>query len=153
MAVPQPPLHVRGKDDVGQRCDGFGGMAAALRTDSQQHADFGRTGIARVRQPGHQPECVAVFARHQDPVARPRWIDRLLPEQRAERARCGSARQRRADMAHRSEEHTSELQSLMRISYAVFCLKKKNTKTYLHYDNKIAAITNASQVLPLISTH
>src|SRR3546814_3833591 len=30
----------------------------------------------------------------------------------------------------RSEEHTSELQSLMRISYAVFCLKKKNTKDY-----------------------
>src|SRR3546814_3982568 len=28
----------------------------------------------------------------------------------------------------RSEEHTSELQSLMRISYAVFCLKKKNTR-------------------------
>src|SRR3546814_6107999 len=28
---------------------------------------------------------------------------------------------------HRSEEHTSELQSLMRISYAVFCLQKKNT--------------------------
>src|SRR3546814_3826285 len=31
----------------------------------------------------------------------------------------------------RSEEHTSELQSLMRISYAVFCLKKKNTMTTL----------------------
>src|SRR3546814_7027887 len=30
----------------------------------------------------------------------------------------------------RSEEYTSELQSLMRISYAVFCLKKKNKKTY-----------------------
>src|SRR3546814_4698359 len=30
----------------------------------------------------------------------------------------------------RSEEHTSELQSLMRISYAVFCLKKKTTQTY-----------------------
>src|SRR3546814_9518358 len=30
---------------------------------------------------------------------------------------------------NRSEEHTSELQSLMRISYAVFCLKKKKTKT------------------------
>src|SRR3546814_8915785 len=29
---------------------------------------------------------------------------------------------------NRSEEHTSELQSLMRISYAVFCLKKKKTK-------------------------
>src|SRR3546814_8732073 len=37
------------------------------------------------------------------------------------------------DLAHgfgRSEEHTSELQSLMRISYAVFCLKKKNYTTY-----------------------
>src|SRR3546814_13055465 len=31
----------------------------------------------------------------------------------------------------RSEEHTSELQSLMRISYAVFCLKKKNTRSAL----------------------
>src|SRR3546814_10849181 len=31
-------------------------------------------------------------------------------------------------LAIRSEEHTSELQSLMRISYAVFCLKKKQTK-------------------------
>src|SRR3546814_1443086 len=34
--------------------------------------------------------------------------------------------------SHRSEEHTSELQSLMRISYAVFCLKKKNRKTTTH---------------------
>src|SRR3546814_7986265 len=32
-----------------------------------------------------------------------------------------------ADVQARSEEHTSELQSLMRISYAVFCLKKKKT--------------------------
>src|SRR3546814_10045647 len=32
----------------------------------------------------------------------------------------------------RSEEHTSELHSLMRISYAVFCLKKKNTQKQLH---------------------
>src|SRR3546814_6511678 len=35
----------------------------------------------------------------------------------------------------RSEEHTSELQSLMRISYAVFCLKKK-TKTKHHINTK-----------------
>src|SRR3546814_3438574 len=41
----------------------------------------------------------------------------------APRARPRGAR--RADQARRSEEHTSELQSLMRISYAVFCLKKK----------------------------
>src|SRR3546814_7990300 len=44
----------------------------------------------------------------------------------------------------RSEEHTSELQSLMRISYAVFCLKKKKNKTkdfihdqqYIQHDNQ-----------------
>src|SRR3546814_7518668 len=36
---------------------------------------------------------------------------------------------RRALGCLRSEEHTSELQSLMRISYAVFCLKKKNKNT------------------------
>src|SRR3546814_5079450 len=34
----------------------------------------------------------------------------------------------------RSEEHTSELQSLMRISYAVFCLKKKNHTTLNQYN-------------------
>src|SRR3546814_2431994 len=34
--------------------------------------------------------------------------------------------------AARSEEHTSELQSLMRISYAVFCLKKKHTDMHKH---------------------
>src|SRR3546814_5784266 len=39
---------------------------------------------------------------------------------------------------HRSEEHTSELQSLMRISYAVFCLKKKKTHT----------IANKNRILP-----
>src|SRR3546814_10469191 len=37
-------------------------------------------------------------------------------------------------LQQRSEEHTSELQSLMRISYAVFCLKKKKKKT--HKKNK-----------------
>src|SRR3546814_9277665 len=37
------------------------------------------------------------------------------------------------DFRIRSEEHTSELQSLMRISYAVFCLKKQNTKTDTQY--------------------
>src|SRR3546814_10053470 len=40
--------------------------------------------------------------------------------------RCQGARLDEAEISRRSEEHTSELQSLMRISYAVFCLKKKN---------------------------
>src|SRR3546814_2293011 len=39
-------------------------------------------------------------------------------------------------VVHRSEEHTSELQSLMRSSYAVFCLKKKNKNTYSRHHSK-----------------
>src|SRR3546814_12024320 len=43
------------------------------------------------------------------------------------RVPADAARVRRDQQVARSEEHTSKLQSLMRISYAVFCLKKKNT--------------------------
>src|SRR3546814_2674897 len=39
------------------------------------------------------------------------------------------------DVEPRSEEHTSELQSLMRTSYAVFCLKKKKQKNIHHSDS------------------
>src|SRR3546814_2325955 len=46
-----------------------------------------------------------------------------------------SATQPTPALGLRSEEHTSELQSLMRISYAVFCLKKKKTK-YTNTTNK-----------------
>src|SRR3546814_8485504 len=53
------------------------------------------------------------------------WKVRLCPRKRGKvNAECPLRRVRR-----RSEEHTSELQSLMRISYAVFCLKKKNITT------------------------
>src|SRR3546814_7971125 len=51
--------------------------------------------------------------------------------QARKRARCQPVAGRienRDGRSRRSEEHTSELQSLMRISYAVFCLKKKKTK-------------------------
>src|SRR3546814_7625213 len=43
----------------------------------------------------------------------------------------------KAPDVERSEEHTSELQSLMRISYAVFCLKKKKQNKLTHYTNTI----------------
>src|SRR3546814_3550667 len=49
-------------------------------------------------------------------------------------ADVGGAEQRRGNQ--RSEEHTSELQSLMRISYAVFCLKKKKTLTHNNQPQK-----------------
>src|SRR3546814_2214151 len=58
---------------------------------------------------------------------------------------------------NRSEEHTSELQSLMRISYAVFCLKKKNTSTNNTYHrpclNYISYILIITVLLKLISTN
>src|SRR3546814_6524850 len=41
-----------------------------------------------------------------------------------------------AQRLERSEEHTSELQSLMRISYAVFCLKKKKNKHHKHTERQ-----------------
>src|SRR3546814_4008765 len=47
---------------------------------------------------------------------------------------CAAVRRGSSAVRGRSEEHTSELQSLMRISYAVFCLKKKkNTKRKYTY--------------------
>src|SRR3546814_3859636 len=49
---------------------------------------------------------------------------------RARRLRIFDATRRSGDRRDRSEEHTSELQSLMRISYAVFCLKKKKGRTH-----------------------
>src|SRR3546814_1903807 len=45
---------------------------------------------------------------------------------------------------HRSEEHTSELQSLMRISYAVFCLKKKTITHVRTYKPMMTTSTNSS---------
>src|SRR3546814_3459628 len=67
--------------------------------------------------------------------AHPRRIDALLREEaRGDLGFVPAARiepAREAGHDERSEEHTSELQSLMRISYAVFSLKTKKTSTYL----------------------
>src|SRR3546814_7672083 len=56
------------------------------------------------------------------------------------------------DVAHadRSEEHTSELQSLMRISYAVFCLKKK---TISHDGNSFSMKHEDSLIISTLRTH
>src|SRR3546814_1299423 len=74
---------------------------------------------------------------------RDRWLvlnkaDQLLEDEREQRVRQVVERLdwkgpvSVISALERSEEHTSELQSLMRISYAVFCLKKKNNqKTYI----------------------
>src|SRR3546814_1227878 len=56
----------------------------------------------------------------------PEW-KRRVPRP-AHRRSAGQAAEPARGQCRRSEEHTSELQSLMRISYAVFCLKKKKTR-------------------------
>src|SRR3546814_1822977 len=56
-------------------------------------------------------------------------------DEQGQHGRDQDAEQQR-DPETRSEEHTSELQSLMRISYAVFCLKKKQTKTQPPINNQ-----------------
>src|SRR3546814_3296638 len=53
------------------------------------------------------------------------------------------------EQALRSEEHTSELQSLMRISYAVFCLKKKKTST----NNKTKKSSTTTTMLKAVSNY
>src|SRR3546814_6212857 len=60
--------------------------------------------------------------------ARAHRHEQAFPPQRHALARRGHGGEAAEEIGHviRSEEHTSELQSLMRISYAVFCLKKKN---------------------------
>src|SRR3546814_5123443 len=91
----------------------------------------------RLRLPGGRGARLRV--RHRAAVARIRWWSGVL---RAWRALawgipigCASGR----EVPARSEEHTSELQSLMRISYAVFCLKKK---TKQNSDNNQTTIQN-----------
>src|SRR3546814_10208137 len=94
---------------------------------------------------------------HDPPGADPRRVGAVRPFRRFEPRLSGRRRRdhrRRPPCAARSEEHTSELQSLLRISYAVFCLKKKTITTvnrlyhhtmYQHknsHNNKTTYITN-----------
>src|SRR3546814_1074697 len=93
--------------------------------------------IGDQRDEGRGRCAVAVFAVRirVDTVAALVIDDHLRLARRREGDRVGNAR----CVDERSEEHTSELQSLMRISYAVFCLKKKSIKTNKH---KITSINN-----------
>src|SRR3546814_8925459 len=75
---------------------------------------------ARAVLPRTQP------SRNRDGAARCSAARSPRPVRRACAVEIGTAEARGA-LERRSEEHTSELQSLMRISYAVFCLKKKTT--------------------------
>src|SRR3546814_5904833 len=81
----------------------------------------------------HPPLCQTVSAGDRD-------IGSQQPSSRSRQRelRCGDPH--RPSFGFRSEEHTSELQSLMRISYAVFCLKKKII--YQEYNTLITNYTD-----------
>src|SRR3546814_8002266 len=90
-------------------------------------------------------ECVAAEALD-DAVERAlHWLQKGGPVAQAQAKRLALAMagmdantQQRIDGENRSEEHTSELQSLMRISYAVFCLKKKKKTIVKHHKHRLS---------------
>src|SRR3546814_3820810 len=98
-----------------QRCC-LAAVVGLVVEEVQQHRDeFAReTVAARVGVTQHVPQVVVVQGRD------PALDDRVQP---------AAVRGERVELGERSEEHTSELQSLMRSSYAVFCLKNKTTNT------------------------
>src|SRR3546814_10049154 len=101
----QPPDDFTCKTDIGLR------PGAAMIVDQRWQAVARRFGKAHVPRDDGVEDHLAQHGAH---------------------VLCDLVRQAIAPVEHcqRSEEHTSELQSLMRISYAVFCLQKKKIKTY-----------------------
>src|SRR3546814_6417138 len=84
----------------------------------QPDTDRAQKQIDRDRRANRTAQCLEKGSQQQGVAG---TVESLLAEHIRELATFGEAR---------SEEHTSELQSLMRISYAVFCLKKKKKQLY-----------------------
>src|SRR3546814_1139340 len=95
------------------------GVVAARLLKRDRHR---AAGIGGVRTDAHGDRPAGVTLDH--PARRDEHPRGEREQQRQEQQDAGSAK--------RSEEHTSELQSLMRISYAVFCLNKKTTTPTLN---------------------
>src|SRR3546814_7135285 len=116
--------------DLRRSGDVPGGDRRSLEADQLQLPDFpgrsaGDPALAHRGGGDRRRGAAAPLLDHRLPAA---LADDLLPHRR-----------------QRSEEHTSELQSLMRISYAVFCLKKKNTTHHMNTTHIIA--THLTQVI------
>src|SRR3546814_5805585 len=98
--------------------------AAALPRHAGERTQAADRGCAGDGGPGLAPEALPGRALGRAAAARG---DRACARRQPAPA-AGRRAHRQPRLADRSEEHTSELQSLMRISYAVFCLKKKTIK-------------------------
>src|SRR3546814_4882377 len=91
----------------------------------EQHVDIAprlADGVLQIHQSVVDDDGVGQRSQHQ---CQPDECDQHVPPKEIPSGRGCANSGVRATIAVRSEEHTSELQSLMRISYAVFCLKKK----------------------------
>src|SRR3546814_6710269 len=101
---------------------GLGVTEAALMMHTVTSSGGGFSAASAIHINLFGPHAVVV---HGTPEQKQRWLKPLVAgEQKA----CFGVTEPDAGLDTRSEEHTSELQSLMRISYAVFCLKKKKTR-------------------------
>src|SRR3546814_5535307 len=100
-----------------------------FRSQFPQHRQFACAEAARpVGRPGHEVDhAVGERQRHRHVVGRPELPQ--IGQHREVHGLLGDVE------TPRSEEHTSELQSLMRISYAVFCLKKKINNKIKQYNH------------------
>src|SRR3546814_1867805 len=97
-------------------------MSAPIAAATRFHATPGPIGISK---PSNGCSAPCSIVRIATPAKRKH-------RSRSTRRNGAAARIKPDPTKNRSEEHTSELQSLMRISYAVFCLKKKNHKKELN---------------------
>src|SRR3546814_8293531 len=139
MGVSSKSKRVPTVTTVSCACKSTGGHARVAGSVDQQvtdHPEFtdrcgyggDRRGRRQCRERRHEcAEHVSEAADEQEPAERPRHPSRAQ-YQLAHRDQP-QPEEHRAHRPQRSEEHTSELQSLMRISYAVFCLKTKKTPT------------------------
>src|SRR3546814_10357995 len=105
-----------------------------------------------LRRPPRSPLTDTLFpyttlfqSRPADRVTGPRGGAQALKPEKARARRHAPAFffVRRSREGRRSEEHTSELQSLMRISYAVLCLKKNTTKTHPSFQAEKSKLHNS----------
>src|SRR3546814_9033651 len=100
-----------------------------FRAVAAWHQEVRDTGLKLSRKIGRAAEIRLSKAHKDDQALRLREDAAWLADHYEPLARTAHGLALRKSVAaaqHRSEEHTSELQSLMRTSYAVFCLKKKN---------------------------
>src|SRR3546814_1742108 len=107
----------QGRGDLGDVAFAAGALVVEQARDAAVGVRFEMTERQVLQLPLQLPDAQAIGQRRVDVAGQLRQCDALVFRQLRGRAQLGQL--------PRSEEHTSELQSLMPISYAVFCLKKK----------------------------